>query len=493
MSICWRTWKADVVGRQRRPRSPWPPAEGARRDGSAGISMASARPSVEPGQRRAHRRWRADRRQRKEGGCRKERRRDRCSTADRDPVRRRRRGGRGHCRRRRRQRRDRRRRLDARGLHALTPAGRPGPRDVEEETDGCSQEDTDNPDRRAGGRCPSGDVRRTPCPPAWGASIAAARRPHRHRRRRPVLRHRRRLGRRGCAARPAAPRGCPTASRPRRRARAPPCRSARTRRTTSTGACGAAARRRLRICFRPAPPRTGPPRTCRGRAEAERRRAELRTNASSSDLHLRRARVTVLRLHGGRLEDDPLEAGVDVRVRVTRPRDAPRDERVQDLQIVERAPHPGARRRLPEHHPHGEHVGPPIDRLAGGLLRGHEGDLPLEHAAPRVVRRAERLRDAEVDHLDLPVVGQEEVVRAHVPVHEVHRRPVELRRVVGVLQALEHLPEDVELVVQRHRRALPHAPRERPVERLAVEELHREEVPALGGYRPNHLHRFRCH
>src|SRR4029077_12912821 len=106
----------------------------------------------------------------------------------------------------------------------------------------------------------------------------------------------------------------------------------------------------------------------------------------------------------------------------------------------------------------------------------HVGDLPLEYPRPRVVGRIERLRDAEVEHLHLSVVRNEDVVRGHVAVNEVQRRAIEARYAVRVLETFEQLHDDGEVIVQGERgTAAPYA-MEDPVERLPIEELHRDEV-----------------
>ena len=206
-------------------------------------------------------------------------------------------------------------------------------------------------------------------------------------------------------------------------------------------------------------------------------------------LEVRGARVTIPRAVRGRFEDDALEPRIDVGVGVARPRDVAVHERVEDLQIVRAAaPHAVPDRGLPEHRAHGEDVGAAIQRLAGGLLGSHVGDLALEHPGARVVRRVERLRDAEVEDLDQPVVGDQHVLRAHVPVNEAHGRAVEVGDAVGVLQALEELHDHVELEMLREHHRGPASSRHDAVERLPVEVLHRDEVLAAIAAHLDRLH-----
>ncbi len=130
--------------------------------------------------------------------------------------------------------------------------------------------------------------------------------------------------------------------------------------------------------------------------------------------------------------------------------------------------------RLPEHHPHAEEVGPGVHQIAAGLLGRDVGELALEHAALGVAGRARGLGDAEVDHLHLPVVGDEHVLRAHVAVDDAQLGAVEVAQRVRVGEPGEHLGEDAHVDVERH--AVAPGLAEHGVERLAVEVVHRQEV-----------------
>ena len=137
------------------------------------------------------------------------------------------------------------------------------------------------------------------------------------------------------------------------------------------------------------------------------------------------------------------------------------------------------RDRLPQHHAHAEEIGASIDRIARGLLRRDVGELALEDPALRRARGARGLRDAEVDQLHLPVVGDERVLGAHVAVHHVQRGAVEVLQRVRVVEAGEHVGEDPHVDVEGHARARGLA--QQRVERLPVEVVHRQEV-VLAGY-----------
>ncbi len=92
------------------------------------------------------------------------------------------------------------------------------------------------------------------------------------------------------------------------------------------------------------------------------------------------------------------------------------------------------------------------------------------------VERVGRLGDAEVDHLDDAVIGDEDVLRAHVAVDDVDRRSVEIAQVVRVMEPGERVAQDANLERQRHL-VVPHAGAN-AAERLAVEVLHGDEERA---------------
>ena len=98
-----------------------------------------------------------------------------------------------------------------------------------------------------------------------------------------------------------------------------------------------------------------------------------------------------------------------------------------------------------------------------------------------MVRRRQRLRHAEVDQLDLPVVGDEHVLRADVAVHDLQRRAVEIGQRVRVLEAGEHAGQDPEPQRQAQLARTAQQPIEDARQRLAVEVLHRDrQLPVAG-------------
>ena len=76
-----------------------------------------------------------------------------------------------------------------------------------------------------------------------------------------------------------------------------------------------------------------------------------------------------------------------------------------------------SRRGEGEHRAQAEHVAERSDRLARGLLGGHEAGRADDEAAPRQRSRLRGLGDPEIDHAR-PVQGQQHVGRLEVAVHD---------------------------------------------------------------------------
>jgi len=137
------------------------------------------------------------------------------------------------------------------------------------------------------------------------------------------------------------------------------------------------------------------------------------------------------------------------------------------------------RQHFPEDDPRREDVGAPVDRVADELLRRHVRRLAFERPGLRLRLARFGLRDPEVDELDLPVVRQKHVLRAHVAVDDLQRRAVVVRELVRIVEARQDLRQDA----REHRRmdgplALDHLVRE-AAERLSLEVLHDEEEGAV--------------
>ena len=107
------------------------------------------------------------------------------------------------------------------------------------------------------------------------------------------------------------------------------------------------------------------------------------------------------------------------------------------------------------------------------LLGRHVRDLPLEEARLRFDDAPLDARDAEVDELHRPVVGDHHVVWRHVTMHDPERRPVEVG--VRVREAGQRLRKDVDVHRQRDLVELVGAAQQRLVG-LPLEVLHLEVV-----------------
>ncbi|CAM4527441.1 hypothetical protein COEX109129_41800 [Corallococcus exiguus] len=140
-----------------------------------------------------------------------------------------------------------------------------------------------------------------------------------------------------------------------------------------------------------------------------------------------------------------------------------------------------AAQQLIQHHAGGPDVRARIHVLSARLLWREEEVLALHHAGCRLEATQQlRLGDAEVDDLDLALVADEHVVRRDVAVDDAQLLAAAVRARVRVVQAPAHLHRDED----RHgdgqrRKPAAHRALEHLVERLAVDELHGEEVLAL--------------
>src|SRR5688572_30435049 len=134
---------------------------------------------------------------------------------------------------------------------------------------------------------------------------------------------------------------------------------------------------------------------------------------------------------------------------------------------------------LVEHRADREDVAAPIERQAAHLLGRHVAELALEHAGHRARVARRRLRDAEVDDLDLALVRDEHVLRRAVAVHDLERTPERIALAVRVVETLEHLGD----AEARHRDRHLHLVLAQPIldleQILAPDVLHRDEVRAV--------------
>jgi len=93
--------------------------------------------------------------------------------------------------------------------------------------------------------------------------------------------------------------------------------------------------------------------------------------------------------------------------------------------------------------PQAKHVGAAVDRQPADLLGRHVRELALDQAGQGPGGAALRLDDAEVDELDLTLVRDDDVLRADVAVDQVERLARAIALVVGVVERLADLEDDV--------------------------------------------------
>ncbi len=218
---------------------------------------------------------------------------------------------------------------------------------------------------------------------------------------------------------------------------------------------------------------------------AERERAHREAFGSNEafeiSLQLARRLVPLVAVLRERAHDDLFETRRQGGVENTRPRVLPVDDeahRVELARALEEAA-PGA--ELEENHAEAEDVAARVEQHTLRLLRAHVRDLSLELAALRLFLGAPAgFGDAEVDELHVAAERDEDVLRAHVTVHDVERLAVEAVLLVRVCEPRAAPEHDRERVLEREGRhlLLLHLPHDR-AQVLAVDVLHGDEVLSL--------------
>jgi hypothetical protein len=175
--------------------------------------------------------------------------------------------------------------------------------------------------------------------------------------------------------------------------------------------------------------------------------------------------------------DHLLQAGRQGWVAGRRPRDRLAGDPIEDHQIrlVLKEPRPGA--ELEQQDAQGEHIGAGVDRVPQTLLRAQVAELALDD--PRVgAIGGGGLRDPEVDDLQRAFVGDQQVLRRDVPVHQAEGPSVRSTQLVGVVQPGSGIGDQAHQ--QRHRQPIPRAlaaPRDRR-QAVAGHVLHGQVVQA---------------
>ena len=139
-----------------------------------------------------------------------------------------------------------------------------------------------------------------------------------------------------------------------------------------------------------------------------------------------------------------------------------------------------------------EQVGARIDLAELDVLGRHVGPLALERQVHRLHAGGGGLRDAEIDELGDAGVGDDDVGRRDVAMDDAERLAGVIGEVVRVVERVEDLVQDRERDGERHRRRGLGAAVHDQVERLALDQLHRDEVRARGSRRPRRLTRRSC-
>src|SRR5262249_20988961 len=192
-----------------------------------------------------------------------------------------------------------------------------------------------------------------------------------------------------------------------------------------------------------------------------------------------RGLVAVGDVAGERAGDDGVELGGYAAIELRRGRDLRLAHLLHERELGVAAEELFGGQHLVEDDAGGEDVGARVDGHAADLLGRHVAELAFEHAD--LARELhERLRDAEVEHLDAARVREAHVRRRDVAVDDVEGPTVLADEVVRVVQALRDARRDVDRV--RHRDALVRllAATEDLRQVLAADVLHGDEVAPLG-------------
>jgi hypothetical protein len=104
---------------------------------------------------------------------------------------------------------------------------------------------------------------------------------------------------------------------------------------------------------------------------------------------------------------------------------------------------------LPQHDAHGIEIGPSVSGFSEALFRCRVTQLALEDALLGRSERARGLGDPEIHELDLAAVTDDDVRRAHVPMDDSERCPIEVPRLVGVMEPGQHLRQNPKVLIER--------------------------------------------
>ncbi len=197
----------------------------------------------------------------------------------------------------------------------------------------------------------------------------------------------------------------------------------------------------------------------------------------------------LLAIERGGAADHLLQIGRDARIDLSRQGELPVPHLLEHLHALLAGVHVSVHQELGQEDPERVDVAPAVHPLPAGLLRRHVGELPLDDA--RLLADQSRPRDAEVGDLHHALVADEDVLRADVAVHDLHRHAALVLAVVGVVEALGGLHDHERAEGDGDPPALAPGGGEQAAEIQPVDELHGEHglVPNL--FERVHLHDVR--
>jgi hypothetical protein len=216
------------------------------------------------------------------------------------------------------------------------------------------------------------------------------------------------------------------------------------------------------------------------RAEAARRRAELRSGRERFDRlpHLVGGLVSLRWIERECLEDDRFERLGHICAVIARARNLSRDDRAHRQKVVVGFEQATRGRELVEDDAEREHVTAPIERSRrSALLRRHVRGFALQRSGLGDLGCARGgLCDSEVDDLHVAVVADEDVRGRDVAMDEPERFAIRPELLVCVMECGRSRADDRDDVLERQLLLVLREVREQAPQVFAVHVLHREEV-----------------
>ena len=141
--------------------------------------------------------------------------------------------------------------------------------------------------------------------------------------------------------------------------------------------------------------------------------------------------------------------------------------------------HVAAGHHLVYQNANGEDIRSMIDFKAVRLLRRHVGHFAFDHPGSGVGYAAGGFGDAEIDDLDLAVIGQKDILGAHITVNDVEQMPLQILHVMGIIQPRTDADRNMQRIFQAQGHASLFGNLEDRFEILAEKVFHGDEIALI--------------